>query len=153
MIEKNIVQSKNIKEYTNAKIIITFLVIIGHVTRMYTSAGAISMETNKVLAVITNIIYLFHMPMFMLLSGAIYAHCISVGKYRNYKEMLENKFKRLMIPYFFWGIVYVAPIMVSLRITTLNYIKYVILNIFLGGEIQGIYGICGHCFSAPIPLE
>lgn len=150
MIEKNIVQSKNIKEYTNAKIIIIFLVIIGHVTRMYTSAGAISMETNKVLAVITNIIYLFHMPMFMLLSGAIYAHCISVGKYRNYKEMMENKFKRLMIPYFFWGIVYVAPIMVSLRITTLNYIKYVILNILVGG-IQGIYGICGHCFSAPVP--
>lgn len=132
-------QNQNIKEYTNAKSIVTILVVIGHVTRMYTSAGAIPLGENKILAMITKIIYLFHMPTFMFFSGAIYFQCISLGKYQNYIQMLKSKFKRLVIPYLFWGVVYVAPVMVALKITTLTYFKYVVFGILLGGDARHLW--------------
>ena len=131
--------NNNISEYSNAKIIITILVVIGHITRMYTPEGAIHLESNMILMVVTNIIYFFHMPMFIFLSGAIYSYCLSLGKYKNYKSMVKNKFKRLLIPYFFWGILYVAPVVVFLKITQLNYIKYVLVDIILGADPRHLW--------------
>lgn len=79
------------------------------------------------------------MPLFMCVSGAIYMQCILNGKYECYTGMVLKKSKRLLIPYFFWGICYVAPVVKWLDITTLSFGKYVLFGIILGADSRHLW--------------
>lgn len=52
-----------------------------------------------------NIIYSFHMPLFLAISGYLYMHTRKPG---NYLKMLRGKFKRLLIPYFFTSLIIIT---------------------------------------------
>lgn len=118
--------------YNIIKVMTIILVVIAHISRMYTTAGAVPIVvTSEVLAYFTSIIYKFHMPLFIMVSGGIYSYCLECGKYRNTNKFIVNKAKRLLIPYIFWGIFVVAPVMVLLNLTELNYINYCVNNIIL----------------------
>ncbi len=55
----------NVWDYMKA--IAILLVVIGHVSRMFTSQGVLGIEYNPVpLRVLTSFIYSFHMPAFFL---------------------------------------------------------------------------------------
>ena len=113
-------------EYTVIKAITTILVVIGHATRMYSrGGGAIEMPMNNLLDCITIFIYAFHMPLFVFVSGAVYSSCISIGKYKDMKKFIVTKAKRLLVPYFAFGLLYVTPTMLLLRITELNIKGYI----------------------------
>lgn len=91
------------------------LVVAGHVTRMYTPQGLIpTIEDNYVLELITNVIYSFHMPMFVFVSGMTLAF-VSARKssYHAFWPFVRNKAKRLMIPYFVFALFWVLPFMVG----------------------------------------
>ena len=47
-------------------------------------------------------IYSFHMPLFMLISGYLFAYSF---KNKDWKEILLIKFKQLIVPLFFWSII------------------------------------------------
>lgn len=117
--------------YNQIKIIITILVIVGHIARMYTNQGAINVQTESLLlAKICNFIYGFHMPLYFFISGAIYHLCIyELEKYKDKIKYVKNKTKRLIIPYFIFGLFYVTPTMYLLNLTNDNLITYVLKNI------------------------
>ena len=78
---------------------------------MYTGTGVvIPYNASDGLNHLTNIIYSFHMPLYMSVSGMVYALCIhDYQKYQDTARFLKNKAVRLLIPYVFFGICYVNP--------------------------------------------
>lgn len=121
------------KRYDFIKIVTMVLVVVAHITRMYTGKGVvIPVNSSGFLNYITNFIYGFHMPLFILISGAVYHLCIyDLHKYINKKAFLFNKFKRLIIPYFIFGLFYVTPVMIIFKFTNESLFSYIIKNIFL----------------------
>ena len=118
--------------YDLIKILTMILVVIGHVTRMFTGYGIVNINRNFIISGINSIIYGFHMPLFMLISVSVYYMCINdLNKYQNKKEFIIQKFKRLIVPYFIFGCFYVAPVMVAFSFTNQSYIDYIISGILL----------------------
>lgn len=56
----------------------TLCVVLGHVAVGYLEGNTYP-ETNQILYGVKNVIYAFHMPLFMMISGCVYA----VAYYRN----------------------------------------------------------------------
>ena len=111
--------------YNIVKFITVLLVVFAHSTRMYTSGGAFSpLNQSIILAKITDYIYIFHMPLFMFVSGAVYGLCIQQGKYEKKLDFIRNKAKRLLIPYYVFGLFYVAPVMCLTGLTNQGYFSY-----------------------------
>lgn len=119
------------KRYDFLKVITTVLVVLAHVTRMYTGEGVITpYNSSSVLAHVTRFIYAFHMPLFIAISGAVYGFCIdNLNKYKDKKQFIKNKAKRLMLPYLVFGLLYVAPIMVIFDFTDMNFLEYSVKGI------------------------
>ena len=112
--------------YDAIKFVATFLVVLAHASRMYTGTGVvIPYNASDGLNHLTNIIYSFHMPLYMSVSGMVYALCIhDYQKYQDTARFLKNKAIRLLIPYLFFGICYVAPVMCLLGFTDQSYLRY-----------------------------
>lgn len=90
------------------------LVVFGHVTRMYTPVGLITpLESSSVLAITTSIIYSFHMPLFVFVSGMTFGVTCKKKSYQDFTSFARNKVKRLMIPYFVFALFWVLPFMVG----------------------------------------
>lgn len=70
-----------------------FLVILGHVSSVYDSRGYSSP--------IALWIYSFHMPLFMMLSGMFFKYSLN----KDFKTMLIDKSRLLLLPLLCWGIV------------------------------------------------
>jgi len=68
-----------------------FLVIFGHVI----SSNACFLEIN-----INNLIYIFHMPLFFIISGILISH----KKDTTFLKFIKQKAKSIMIPYFVFSI-------------------------------------------------
>lgn len=118
------------KLYDLAKCVTAILVVIAHATIMYTPDGAISVARQSAfLNRFTTYIYAFHMPLFLMLSGCVFGYCIEEGKYTNFFSFVKNKVKRLLVPYFAFGMLYVAPVMCILGLTNEGYIGYIIHGI------------------------
>lgn len=91
------------------------LVVLGHVTRMYTPKGLITpVVSSTELEMVTNVIYAFHMPLFVFVSGMTFCF-VSLKKedYHSFGSFSVNKIKRLMIPYFVFALFWVMPFMVG----------------------------------------
>lgn len=111
--------------YDDLKLGAMVLVVLAHSTVMYTVNGAFHpVNVSRLLEVLTTVIYSFHMPLFILVSGAVYAYCLQMGKYQKHGAFLKNKLLRLMVPYFFWGFFYVAPVMQGLGLDSSGYLSY-----------------------------
>jgi fucose 4-O-acetylase-like acetyltransferase len=132
---------KKLNDYDLLKVIATILVVFAHITRMYTGQGIVTPINGSVtLNYITKYIYSFHMPLFVSISGAIYYYLRQeIGKYKDGKKFLLDKAKRLMIPYIFFGILYVAPVMVGFNFTEDNFIKYAIKGIILSANSRHLW--------------
>lgn len=133
---------KRTDTYSILKVCATIFVVFAHATIMYTDNGAISMGISPVLVYITNFIYAFHMPLYMFLSGAIYRLCINCGKYKSTPEFLIKKARRLLIPYFIFGILYVSPVMIALNLTELSLIEFVQKGIILSLDARHLWFLC-----------
>ena len=64
----------------------------------------------KVVSKLTSFIYLFHMPLFIALSGALFAKSLDRGRYASFMELLNKKAKRLVIPFIVVTLFYAVPI-------------------------------------------
>lgn len=97
---------KNEKQYYSsidvARAIGIFLVVLGHAFPDASLQGGIQ---NNIWRAVFNIIYSFHMPLFIFLSGFV-SDKYSTDAQDCWNRTLK-KFKRLMLPYFCWGILYI----------------------------------------------
>lgn len=90
-----------------------FLVILGHSCIFWTGAWFVEnpIINSKGLILISSWLNSFHIYAFALVSGYIFAFKIlSGGGYNHYGLFLKNKAKRLIVPYVFSMIIWVAPI-------------------------------------------
>ncbi len=85
------------------------LVVLGHA--ITDTLGATEGSLSKL---IFDIIYSFHMPLFFFLSGFVGAKALDLHTLRDKKQYIFSRFKRLMIPYFFIGLIYI-PLKLILR--------------------------------------
>lgn len=92
------------------------LVVLGHVTAIYTPMSLIVPNIpSTTLITVKEWIYTFHMPMFIFVSGCVFAYQLEVKqKTMSFKSLFINKAKRLMIPFFVFGLFMVYPTMVLL---------------------------------------
>ena len=88
--------SKQWYEIDYAKAIAILLVIIGHFEPGYSPYWWMC---------VLNVIYSFHMPLFMFASGFLYIAASRKGKYLDF---LRRKFIRLMIPYFATSVIVIT---------------------------------------------
>ena len=131
-----------INEYNLMKVIATVLVVVGH--SLYISFGGVNYSfvlgeilksrVGQIMEIIAGIIYIFHMPLFFAVSGAVYY--VQKNYYHNYNnldEIILKKTKRLLIPYILSGILYVIPIKVISRYYAINYVHKAVFYEMLNG--------------------
>lgn len=113
-----------------AKGIGIILVVIGH-TMSPIMSGNIVMEN------IYDILYIFHMPLFFLLSGLVSSKLIGGTENSKLKwQLLKQRAIRLMVPYFFWAVVY--SIMKPLMKEQVRFqYSYAPLTILIGNNPEG----------------
>ena len=120
------------KRLDNLKVFATLLVVLGHVGVFYSGLGVLEFPEQPGIKIMTWLVYSFHMPLFFFISGVIYGICLGKGKYGDVRAFVGKKVKRLLVPYLFWGIVVVTPVMVLLHFTEDGVGKYILNGILLG---------------------
>lgn len=113
---------KKVYEYDILRIIAIFMVVIGHsaYTTIATSFGGVNYLLPEnisgayysnvfiILRFLSGWVYKFHMPLFFLLSGAVYK--IVEKPDESLDTLVVSKVKRLIIPYFLAGALFMFPI-------------------------------------------
>lgn len=123
---------KKMTDFEAMKGITMLLVVFAHVTIMFTPLGVIPLAYSLPLEIVTNFIYLFHMPAFIFVSGAIYYFVKrTLGKYSDSRIFFKNKFVRIIIPFLFFSIFIVLPVLMYLNLRT-NPINFVAKEVILG---------------------
>ncbi|MCD7923288.1 MAG: acyltransferase [Bacteroides sp.] len=126
-------------EWDVLKCLATLLVVIGHIMILYKQGGSFPAMENCYLAMLSDVIYLFHMPLFVAISGAVYAIGKQSGKYQDVKSLLMNKAKRLLVPYYFVAYLFLVPTILGLGMNrTGSNIDY-FLEIFLGTNCRHLW--------------
>lgn len=107
-------KNEYVVEYDILRVCTIFLVVFGHSDFLYSHKFSVCNSIPETLQAyvidyssIRPWIYSFHMPLFMLLSGALFSIT-----YNNYSpaEYFKNRFFRLMVPYITCGILFAIPI-------------------------------------------
>lgn len=145
---------KTIKEYDIMRVIITVIVIIDHSIyyRIITNYGSIDCTpfTMSGLSMIYHIllkgkslINTFHMPLYMMLSGALFKYREysysggGIGGYPSLRILVIDKAKKLLFPFIIVTLFYVAPIkyISGYYLDSANVIEDIIIGqIFLQGN-------------------
>lgn len=109
-------QKSKVRSYELVRLIATILVIIGHSSYIkqenvdYTNFAVADILTNTSFFHFQEIlvvnIYEFHMQLFFMLSGAVFALAPTV----KLGTLVKKKAKRLLVPYFLYGLLFMFPI-------------------------------------------
>lgn len=106
-------------DYT--KVFACILVVIGHLLQGLNKAN---IEWNENLYnYINNFIYVFHMPLFMCLSGYLYEKYTKIGSWKEYFKFIKKKLINLGVPYFIF------------------YIAFVLINMLFASSVNSPRGI------------
>lgn len=103
-----------LRDWNAVKVVASLLVVIGHAAFFYTPMGAIRPAIpSEGLEFIARYLYSFHMPLFVMVSGAVYYHSKrGLHKYTRPGKFIRNKFERLLVPYLFFAVIVVTPLVV-----------------------------------------
>ena len=115
------------------KVFACVLVVIGHLLQGLNKAN---IQWNKNLYEYLNtFIYIFHMPLFMCLSGYLYNKSSKIKSINEYLDLIKKKFINLGVPFFIF------------------YVFYVILNMIFSSNVNSQKGISDilNMLSNPIP--
>ena len=115
------------------------LVVLGHVTNMYTPMGLIQPVTSSErIGYISYFIYQFHMPLFVFVSGSVYAYQYEILNTRySFWSLVKKKSIRLIIPYTFFGIL-LAFFMVGLEFRD-DFSEYLYNGILLSKDSRHLW--------------
>ena len=118
---------KKILEYDVLKFFAIILVVLSHSTyyKITSNFGGFDfggidyqylIRDNKVMIIykvldkLKQILYYFHMPMFMALSGTFYYLQVKNSKWISFNMLYKNKIKRLLIPFIVFSVLYTLPL-------------------------------------------
>lgn len=91
-------------DYTKA--FACFLVVLGHLLQSFQNAR---IDNNiEITSFIIWFIYLFHMPLFMCMSGYLYLKNKKIFSWKNYKKFFKKKVINLGIPYITFYLLYLG---------------------------------------------
>lgn len=116
-----------------AKAFACILVVLGHLLQGLNKAN---IEWNNLLyKYIDNFIYIFHMPLFMCLSGYLYKRYTIINSKKEYIQFVKKKLINLGIPYIVF------------------YLVYVLINMIFANNVNSKKGINDilNIFTNPIP--
>ena len=123
------------KRFLNIEILQAFGIIcvfLGHAFRIYKTDGWYYHKTVPSIFydMFENIIYSFHMPLFVFLAGFLfYAHR---DKIKNWKDYIIKRIKRLIVPFYVMGLLYVLPLICFIdpmnKQITFYYQQFLLLN-------------------------
>lgn len=116
--------SNRIIEYDILRTILTLLVVIGHLSYYghLTNWGGVDYSIlihkngfrdshiHQFIVIICYCIYTFHMPAFMMLSGALHRVTSERDCKLNYGRFVIKRFKKLIVPYLVVTLLYVVPL-------------------------------------------
>lgn len=100
--------------YSNIRVICTLLVVVGHCTNLGlvdSNGYDIIAYTNSVQIVteyIREIIYSFHMPLFVSLSGAVFY--LTFDDSKSFSSLVCKKAKKLLVPFYVVGLTILIPV-------------------------------------------
>lgn len=112
-----------IKIYQNLRGITILLVLFGH--SLYMGAGGLfggvsyndlligdeAVKTHEILQIFVDMIYGFHMPLFMMISGAVYMYTRrDINTIKELASFILKKAKRLLIPYVLVTLLWQIPL-------------------------------------------
>ena len=115
-------QSKRINEYTVLRVFAILLVLVSHISyyKVGNEFGGVnilalapsgtSFKWYYLIDKFRYVIYLFHMPLFMAISGALFALQTKKGRWLAFGTFAEAKWQRLMIPYLVFTLLYLVPL-------------------------------------------
>lgn len=108
------------KELNVLKFYGILLVVLGHVAFVYSPSSIIAPHIPSVaMNFVKDAIYSFHMPLFFFASGCIFAYQLEVKRMpMTFIQLLRNKTKRLMIPFYAFALLMVYPTMTLLGFRT-----------------------------------
>lgn len=134
MVEKDRIVELDIMKFWGI-----LLVVLGHVTYMYTPTGLIQpLIMSGRMAYISYFVYQFHMPLFVFVSGCVYAYqCEVLNRKTSFMRLLKKKSVRLLIPYFVFGMLLVA-FMVGLGLRD-NVFDYMYRGILLSKDSRHLW--------------
>ena len=91
------------------------LVFLGHAIRIYYSGGWYfhTAEINLFCDILDKVIYSFHMPLFVFLSG--YLFYANKNKITSLGSYFSKRTKRLLLPFYLAGFLYVVPMMIFIN--------------------------------------
>lgn len=110
-----------------------FLVVLGHLLQ---SLQKSNIDNNLYITEFINwFIYLFHMPLFMCMSGFLYCKTKRDFSWENYKKFEKKKIINLLIPYITF------------------YMLFIVINMIFGGSVNTKRGIEDvlNIFNNPMP--
>lgn len=101
------------------RVIVTFLVVLFHsfVPYFYEVGESLSYPYIQQYKDIFIDEERIQMPLFTFISGYLFQYLYQNGKYQNWKELINNKVKRLLFPYFIFGIILYVLIPVEIHQT------------------------------------
>lgn len=118
-------------DYT--KMFACILVVVGHLLQGLNKAN---IQWNASLYnYINTFIYIFHMPLFMCLSGYLYKKYTKINSWKEYFKFIKKKLINLGIPYLFF------------------YLAYVFINMLFSSSVNSQKGIADimNIFTNPMP--
>ena len=138
---------KTIQEYNILKFIAIILVVLSHSTyyKITSNYGGIDYQSlidnnfplllYKGFDKIREVLYYFHMPMFMALSGSFYYIQVKNNKWIAINVLLKNKMKRLLFPFIIFSVLYTLPLKyLSNYFVDISFSRAFIGQIFLLGN-------------------
>ena len=84
-------------------------------------------------------VYTFHMPLFFLLSGAVLTLSVSLP---SFDDFVRKKAKRLLLPYLFWGYLFMLPVKYLIGYYTKETFAKALAGFFVGED-------AGHLWFLP----
>ena len=103
---KNNMKKERIEWLDYLKSFTCFLVVLGHLMQSLQKAKIDNLE--NVTSFIVWFIYLFHMPLFMCMSGFLYCKKKQIFTWKNYKEFEFKKVINLLVPYFTFYLMHIG---------------------------------------------
>ncbi len=116
LMGENVVGRKNIRVDNCAfvKIILMLFVVIGHCVNFWNGTWFTVVKPTRTvpsLEIISDFVNSFHIYGFTLVSGFLFGYLkLEKGKYADFWSFVGKKVKRLLVPYVFVCLVWVAPI-------------------------------------------
>ena len=126
--------------YDVLKTLTMLFVILGHVCVMWADGVFHPVSVSPFLGGLAYYAISFHMPMFFFVSGSVYRMCLHrTGGYYYGAALIRRRAGRLLVPYLLTGCFWVAPVVILVHQTKMDYMTFVRRGIFLAKDTRHLW--------------